>query len=85
MDALTLALGVQVHLETIAETAGLPVERVSHILTVGSNKMKPHSQRPNGAEFKAIYQSLMQVLDISADQALAITRFGVLNFRRSKS
>ena len=83
MDALTLAISVQVQLERIASTAGLPAERVSEILTVGSNKIKPHSRRPSGAEFKAIYTSVMAVLDLSPEDALALTRFGLNYLRRS--
>lgn len=79
MNLLVLKLSIQVHLDEIAEAAGLDVRYVSEVLTIGGNNVKPQRRRPTGYQFKRIACSVSSVLSIDYSTAARVTRKGCLN------
>lgn len=85
MNHLTLAVGIELHLDAISRQANLPPHYVRTVLEEGANSIKPHYKRPTGAQFRALFESLMTLLDVDYKTATAIVRFGVNNARLANS
>ena len=81
MNSMVLKLSIQVHIDEIAEVAGLDVRYVSEVLTIGANKLKPYSRKPTGLQFRLISSAVQSVLEIDYRTAVTITRFGCLNIK----